>query len=75
MGFNFIAIMPLLQSHYNFLFILNVEYSFLVSSSIFVAAVVVDFCSPVSCDFGVFVRRRQIHVLLLHHVDMIRIIF
>ena len=56
MGFDFIVIAPLLPSHCGFFFLFGCRVSFLVGSSVFL----VDGCSAVSCDFGVFVRMREL---------------
>ena len=56
MGFDFIMIVPLLLSYCGFFFVFGCRISFVVGSSIFFF----DGCSPVSCDFGIFVRRGEL---------------
>ena len=58
MGFDFIMIVPLLPScAVNFSLSLGVRYLFWYVPAFITFVVVVDGCSAVSCDFGVFVRR------------------
>ena len=55
MGFDFIAIVPLVPSPCGFFFVFGCRVSFHSFQSVFV-----DGCSAVSCDFGVYVRRGEL---------------
>ena len=56
MGFDFIAVLPLLLPCCGFFFVFRHRVSFLVGSSVFF----VGGCSAVSCTFGASVRRHEL---------------
>ena len=59
MGFGFVAVVPFLPSCCGFFFVCGCRVSFLEVSSV-LFCFLVDGCSAVSCDLGVFERRGEL---------------